>query len=196
MQAGTHTQTVAVATTSSSRRILVGVLGSVLFAVLTWAGANITIPLHPVPITLQTLFVLLSGAILGSRYGALSQMMYVGAGVAGAPVFAAGAAGTAIVTGVTSGYLLGFVLAPMLVGHFIDRRCSAGWYAVIFWCGSLTILGLGVTVITLFFAGSFGEALQVGYVPFVIGDLIKIAAAVSIYKSYRAIRDHRVHRSH
>lgn len=171
----------------AGRRVLVGVLGAVLFAGLTFVGANIRIPLQPVPITLQTMFVLLSGAVLGARFGSIGQALYVGLGVAGVPVFAGAGVGLAVIAGPTGGYLLGFLIAPLVVGRFIARRDSFWWQILVFYCGSLIILGLGVAYLSLFHMGSFVTAVKVGYLPFVPGDFLKILAAVSIYRSYRAL---------
>src|SRR5262245_52763921 len=83
------------------------------FALLTWAGAKVAVPLPftPVPGTLQTLAVLLAGAMLGARAGAASQMAYLVMGLAGLPVFALPGAGPAYFLGPTGGYLVGFILA-------------------------------------------------------------------------------------
>ncbi|MCH7819743.1 MAG: biotin transporter BioY, partial [Candidatus Marinimicrobia bacterium] len=84
------------------------------FALLTALGALIRIPLPftPIPITLQTFFVLLAGAMLGSKRGTLSQMVYVFAGAAGIPIFAGMSSGLALLAGPTGGFLAGFLLAP------------------------------------------------------------------------------------
>ncbi|MCK4969289.1 MAG: biotin transporter BioY, partial [Thermoplasmata archaeon] len=87
-----------------------------IFACLTGLGAFMRVytPWTPVPFTAQVFFVLLSGTVLGSRYGGLSQMMYVLLGVLGVPWFAGGEGGYDYVVGATGGYLVGFVLAASL----------------------------------------------------------------------------------
>lgn len=170
------------------RRLLAGIAGSVVFAGLTVVGANIEIPLRPVPITLQTLFVLLSGAVLGRGFGSLGQALYVGAGVTGLPVFAGGVGGAALALGPTGGYLLGFMVAPLIVGALIERRRALWWQIFALYLGSLTILAFGVIYLGLFYTHDLAEAVRVGYLPFVPGDLLKILAAASIYRSYRAFR--------
>jgi len=168
--------------------LAVGVFGAALFAGLTYVGASIRIPLQPVPITLQTLFVLLSGAILGRHFGSLSQMMYVGLGALGLPIFAGSLAGFGIIAGPTGGYLIGFLVAPVVVGFLIDRRHQVWWNAVVFFSGSLIILSLGVLHLTVFYTHDLLTSLQVGYFPFIPGDILKIVAAVSIYRSYRGLQ--------
>jgi biotin transport system substrate-specific component len=177
----------SIVVTGTGRRVLVGSIGALVFALLTFVGANIEIPLRPVPITLQTLFVVLTGACVGRGFGLMGQSLYVGAGVVGLPVFAGSTAGLAIVTGPTGGYLIGFLLAPLLVGALIRRSERAWWQFAVFYLGSHVVLGLGVLHLALFYTGSFGEALALGYLPFIVGDLLKNAAAVSIYRSYRAL---------
>ncbi len=169
-------------------KALVGTVGALVFAGLTFVGAEIRIPLEPVPITLQTLFVLLAGAVLGSGFGLLAQAFYVGLGAFGLPLFAGGAAGFAVLAGPTGGYLLGFLVAPVLVGRLIHRRSAWWWQLLVFYVGSLSILSLGVLHLTVFYTGDFFEALKVGYFPFVLGDALKILAAVSIFRSYKALR--------
>jgi biotin transport system substrate-specific component len=100
-----------------------------LFAALTALGARVTIPLPftPVPVTLQVLFPLLAGLLLGGKRGALSQAEYVAAGLAGFPVFAKGGSGLAYLFGPTGGYLLGFIAAAFVVGELaaMNRHSSA-----------------------------------------------------------------------
>jgi biotin transport system substrate-specific component len=171
----------------AGRRVVAGTLGAMAFAGLTFVGANIVIPLQPVPITLQTLFVLLAGAVLGRGFGSLGQAFYVGGGTLGLPIFAGSTAGLAIMAGPTGGYLLGFVIAPLVVGSMIRQRASLWWQFLTFYVGSLIVLGLGVTHLTLFYTHDLMQSLKVGYFPFIVGDVLKITAAVSIYRSYGAL---------
>jgi biotin transport system substrate-specific component len=168
--------------------VAVALLGAVLFAGLTFAGAHIRIPLQPVPVTLQTLFVLLSGAVLGRRFGSLSQSLYLGFGAIGVPVFAGSLAGLGVLAGPTGGYLIGFVVAPLFVGALIGRKTQLWWSFLVFSFGSLIILSLGVLHLTLFYTHNLADSLRVGYLPFIPGDILKVLAAVSIYRSYRGLR--------
>src|SRR6267143_5569385 len=120
----------AAATALALPRPLERALPVLAFAFLTWVGARISVPLPmtPVPGTLQTLAVLLAGAILGARAGALSQASYVLMGMAGLPVFALPGSGPAYLLGPTGGYLVGFVAAAFVVGSVLarfDRRKPA-----------------------------------------------------------------------
>lgn len=95
-----------------------------LFAALTAAVAwfKIPLPFTPVPITLQTLAVLLSGAMLGSYYGALSMMIYIGVGAIGLPVFAGGSSGIGVLLGPTGGYLLSYPVASFVIGKMLEKK--------------------------------------------------------------------------
>ena len=171
-----------------SRRVLYGIIGAVVFAGLTFVGANITIPLMPVPITMQTLFVLLGGAVVGGRYGALGQFMYVGAGAMGLPVFASHLGGLGILAGPTGGYLYSFIITPLLISALLGRSRSIAWQAAVFTAGTALIFVFGVAHLALFYTHDLTTALRVGFLPFVPGAIFKIAAAVSIYRSYTALR--------
>ena len=118
------------------------------FALLTALCAQIRIPLGftPVPITGQTFAVLLSGAVLGSRMGAASQLLYVLMGAAGAPFYAGGTGGWEYATGATMGYLLGFVAAAYAVGYLAEHRQDRRFATSIgaFLTGNLVIYALGV----------------------------------------------------
>jgi biotin transport system substrate-specific component len=148
------------------------------------------IPIEPVPITMQTLFVLLAGASIGAGWGSLSQWMYVGLGVAGAPVFAGGASGLGILAGPTGGYLISFLVAPWVIGAMLRRSDRIGWQIFSFTVGKLLILALGVAHLTLFYTHDLGKSLAVGALPFLPGDVFKIAAAVSIHRSSQALVRH------
>lgn len=153
-----------------------------LFVLATAIGARISVPVPftPVPMTLQTLFVLLSGALLGPTLGATAQLAYLGLGIAGLPVFTAGA-GLAYLLGPTGGYLLAFPVAAFLAGIVVDRlprRGVAGGVATFagLFAASLVVLAggaawLGVTT------GDFAGAVALGILPFLVGDLLKVALA-------------------
>ncbi len=158
------------------------------FAVLTgWTSyLELHLPWSPVPVTLQTFWVLLTGVLLGKRYGPLSQLMYVGAGVGGLPFYAGGAAGLGVLTGFTGGYLLGFVLAAALVGWLTDTFLEARSFRAllgIMLVGEVIILGLGALWLGVVLDLSVADALVKGALVFVPGDIVKAAAAAGLAAS-------------
>ena len=154
------------------------------FALLTALCAQIRIPLGftPVPITGQTFAVLLSGAVLGSRMGAASQLLYVLMGAAGAPFYAGGTGGWEYATGATMGYLLGFIAAAYAVGYLAeqhqDRRFATSIGA--FLTGNLVIYALGVPWLMYSLSWDLAEGVAKGLAPFIIGDTIKIMLAAGV----------------
>jgi biotin transport system substrate-specific component len=151
-------------------------------AALTALAAQweIHLPFTPVPITGQTFAVLLTGAALGSTLGASGQFLYVAAGAAGLPIYSGGAAGwdEARAAG-TAGYLIGFIVAAALVGFMAERRQDRQFPTMFtaFILGSFVIYVFGVVGLMLSFDMTLNEAIAAGVVPFVLGDLIKAAAA-------------------
>lgn len=134
----------------------------------------------PVPVTLQTLAVLMAGCLLGSGRGALAVLAYLGEGFAGLPVFSAGRAGISHLLGPTGGYLLGFVAAAFIVGMFAERGAGRSWQ------GTLVMLMVGNIVLYIpgvVWLGAYtgmDRAVSLGFVPFVVGDVLKIAAGWGI----------------
>jgi biotin transport system substrate-specific component len=172
---------------AAARSIAAGLAAAVAFALLTWVGANIYIPLVPVPVTLQTLFVLLAGSIAGARSGLLAQTLYVGGGALGLPLFAGGISGLAVLGGPTGGYLVSFLVAPIVVSRLIRRSDSLAAQAGAFSIGTLVIFALGVSHLAAFYTHDLGTALRLGLVPFIPGAILKVVAAVSIHRSYHAL---------
>jgi biotin transport system substrate-specific component len=170
-----------------TRSIATGVTGALALAGLTWLGANVYIPLYPVPITLQTLFVLLAGSVVARRTGIASQWAYVGAGALGVPVFAGGLAGWGVLAGPTGGFLLSFLIAPVVVSLVLRRSCALGVQIAAFAAGTAVIFVLGVAHLALFYTHDITAALHLGLFPFVPGAIFKIVAAVSIHRSYTAL---------
>jgi biotin transport system substrate-specific component len=183
-------QTSVLSCSFTAKNILTGIFGISLFVGLTYVGSLIRIPLQPVPITLQTLFVLLAGAVLGGRRGSFAELSYVTIGVFGVPIFAGHTAGLAVLAGPTGGYIAAFILAPILIGRLIHRSRSLYWQASVFSFGTLLILAMGTLHLTVFYTHSIAQSLMVGVVPFIPGALFKIAAATSIYRAYSALRNH------
>jgi biotin transport system substrate-specific component len=172
---------------AATRTVAGGLLGAAVIAALTGVGAYIVIPLFPVPITMQTLFVLLAGAAIGGRYGSLGQVFYVGLGVAGVPVFAGGAGGLAVLGGPTGGYLISFLAAPLVVAALLRGSRSLPRLVLSFTAGTVVIFAFGVAHLAAWYTGDLGEALRLGMVPFIPGAVFKIAAAASISRAYWAL---------
>lgn len=153
-----------------------------VFACLTGLGAYMRVytPLSPVPFTAQVFFVLMSGAVLGSRWGGASQMIYVLLGVVGVPWFAGGASGFEYVAGATGGYLVGFVMAAALVGAFVDRdprnRTIVGLVPVMI-LGVLVIYAVGATWLAVVLGLDPWQAIVLGVAPFLLLDLVKAVMA-------------------
>jgi biotin transport system substrate-specific component len=159
-----------------------------LMAALTAVGAYIHIPIGPVPIVLSTLFVLLSGLLLGSRWGLISMGLYLLVGAMGIPVFAGGKGGLAHFFGPTGGYLFGYVLSAWVAGFISERSHQSAVLqiiAIIF--GSLAIYVIGVPWLKMVTNMSWEKSLLVGMVPFLIGDTVKGAAAFLLARSTRPI---------
>jgi biotin transport system substrate-specific component len=154
-----------------------------LFAALTAIGAFIKIPLpiSPVPITLQVFFVLLAGLILGARGGGTSMTVYVILGIIGLPVFSGGSSVLGVLLGPTGGYLLGFIAGAFLTGLVYTRTGSTRIGAIIAMvAGLILIYLLGVIQLSTAAQMSIQQAIAVGVLPFLIGDAIKIAAALIV----------------
>jgi biotin transport system substrate-specific component len=166
---------------SSGARALVLVTAGAALTALA-AQLSFSVPWTPVPYTGQTAAVLLVGTVLGWRLGAASMLLYVLAGIAGAPIYAHGAHGVDELLGATGGYLVGFILAAMLVG----RLAEGGWdrtplqAAGLMLLGNLVIYAIGVPVLALALSLPAGDALQSGALVFLPWDAAKIALAAGL----------------
>lgn len=156
----------------------------------TAAGAYIIIPLPPVPVTLQTFFLYLAAALLGGRLAALSQVVYLLIGIIGLPVFAGGKGGLGVLFGPTGGYLIGFVAAAYLTGKLIQWQKTPGLpgLAVAMALGTAVIYLLGAAQLTLVAHLTWGRALAVGVLPFLVGDAVKIGVAAFVAQRVRRHR--------
>ena len=167
-------------------------LAATLFVtVLTAAASQISVPLPftPVPFTFQPMVVLLGGVVLGPELGLLSQVLYLAAGIAGLPVFAASpmlTQGPARLLGPTAGYLLSYPFAAWVAGVLarrgLDRRYLTSVVAMA--AGLAVVFACGVLWLALFAPGadrrSLSAALAVGFYPFVVADLVKLCLAAAI----------------
>ena len=173
------------AATSAVTKAALVVFGSLLLAV----SAQFKIPLYPVPVTGQTLVVLLIGMTYGPRLGGITIAAYLFEGAIGLPVFAGGAAGGAVLMGPTAGYLFGFLLAATAMGYLAERgigRTVVSTIAamvigncVIYLCGALWLAN---------FIG-FGQAIAAGVLPFLYGDALKLVVAAGLMPwAWRAVK--------
>ena len=159
-----------------------------LMAALTAVGSYIIVPIGPVPIVLSTLFVLLSGLLLGSRWGFVSICLYLFVGAIGLPVFSGGRGGIAHFLGPTGGYLFGYLLAAWVSGLVSERSRGILLLDILsVIMGSLLIYGLGVPWLKMVTQMPWAKAFIVGMAPFLIGDAIKASVAVILARSVRPI---------
>jgi biotin transport system substrate-specific component len=142
---------------------------------LIGAGAWVSIPFVPVPLTLQTLFVLLSGVLL-RRWGFFPPLCYVALGALGLPVFHNGLAGIGVLLGPTGGFIAGFVPAGLLAGLAYERRERPVRVAGLV-LGGIAIYAVGAGWLILSTGMAPPAALAVGVLPFVAGDSVKTTAA-------------------
>ena len=170
--------------TSAVTRAALVIFGSLLLAL----SAQFKIPLYPVPVTGQTLVVLLIGMTYGPRLGGITMAADLFEGALGLPVFAGGTAGVAVLMGPTGGYLFGFLLAGVAMGYLAERgmgRTVVSTIAamaignfVIYLCGALWLAN---------FIG-FGQAIAAGVLPFLYGDALKLVVAAGLMPlAWRAV---------
>jgi len=159
-----------------------------LMAALTTAGAYLSIPIGPVPIVLQNLFIFLSGLLLGPVWGTASVGVYLLAGILGLPVFAGGIGGIGRFAGPTGGYLLGFLPAVCVIGFISNvSKTNVVRDLLAMICGSLIIYACGLSWLKILTNMTLGKTLAVGMYPFLPGDALKMAAAVPIAKALRPV---------
>ena len=173
-------QTAPAAIPSLAQRVVQGFAlalgGSLLLAV----SAKVQVPFYPVPMTLQTLAVLLLGAGLGARLAAASVALYLIEGLAGLPVFAGAVAGPVYMAGPTGGFLVGFLAAAALIGFAADRRWDRTWIRL------LVSLSLGHAIVFAFgflwLAQLIGadKAFAGGVAPFALATIVKTLLAAAL----------------
>ena len=163
---------------------------------LVAALAQVAIPLWPVPITGQTLAVLLVGAGLGAARGAAALALYAILGGIGLPIYSDAASGWSVLLGPTGGYILGFIAAAGIVGWAAERSWDRGWYKPIitFVGGSLIVFAIGlpwlaVSLGQLGLPNDMQSVLIAGFYPFLIGGLIKAAIAAALLPALWAAAD-------
>jgi len=161
-----------------------------IFTALTSIGAFISIPIGPVPITLQTFFVLLSGIILGSKKALLSQISYVLLGLMGLPIFAGFSGGLQTIFKPSFGFLAGCIIAAYCVGKFIENKPKTiknMSFSVMI--GTIIIYAIGLPymyfILNIMLASNLTtiKILEIGMLLFIPGDVLKAATAVLIGKN-------------
>ena len=169
--------------------ILLVLVGSALLAI----SAQISVPMYPVPMTLQTLVVSLIGLTYGSRLGAATVIAYLAEGAMGLPVFAGFLGGPAPLMGPTSGFLWGFVGVAWLTGFLVERGFDRG-FVKLFIAAILPAMLLfvpGVVALKLVTGLGWEMALMAGMVPFLVGAVVKAAIAALATNGGWAMLDRR-----
>ncbi len=178
-----HSLTTTVRLRADRALVLRRVAGVLTFALLTAGGAPVSVPLPytPVPMTLQTLCVLLAGVTLGPRLGLLSMAFYLLLGTAGYHVFAGGTWGLTTLFGATGGYLLGFALAQPLIGTLAHRH-GGTWRDLLLavLVGKLIVYACGLVWLAGWLGVGWREAFALGFSPFALGGVLKGALAVGL----------------
>jgi len=169
------------------------VVGGIGFIALL-AQISIPVPGSPVPVTGQTLAVLLIGTTYGARLGFITFASYLLAGIAGAPIFAHSATsanhGIARLTGATGGYLVGMLVASLLLGYLADRKADqkfrTSFPALLL--GDVVIFAFGLTWLHASLDMTWAATIKAGFTPFILGEALKIAiTATSLPLVWRRI---------
>jgi biotin transport system substrate-specific component len=168
-------------------RVIRRILGVFIFTIFTSLGAFVRIPLpfSPVPITLQTFFVLLAGLILGGNLGLTSQLFYITLGASGLSIFTNAGSGLYYLLGPTGGYLFGFILVSFFIGRLSKKINNNFILFSLITAASMMILICGGVWLMLLFKISFSKAFFLGILPFIPGDIIKSLLAYLIYRKIK-----------
>lgn len=154
---------------------------SAMFVALTAICSQIQIPLPMVPINLALFAIYLAGAILGPKYGTLSVLTYVLLGGIGAPIFAGFSGGFGIIAGPTGGYIIGYIVATLIVG-LITKKCGYSWWTLVI----AMVVGLtacyivGTTWFMYITGNSLAASMTYCVIPFLPGDVVKIILATAL----------------
>ena len=154
---------------------------SVVFLAIT---ANIRIPLWPVPVTMQTFGVFLIAFFFGSKKGAMSIISYIIAGLLGLGVFAGYKSGISALLGPTAGYIIGFLFMTIIIGWMIEHGYGRTKKSVLLCIliSEITLYSLGLTGLWLYLRNaSLLKVLQLGFFPFIIGDIVKAILAIGLF---------------
>ena len=172
-----------------TRRLATDVVLVAAGAAFVSLAAQLTIPMVPVPITGQTLAVLLVGASLGAMRGAISLALYAVLGIVGVPVFSEASQGLAIVGGPTGGYIIGFIFAAALTGWLAQREWDHRILKALaaFGAGTLVTFAFGLPWLAFWlgangFDNDLNAVLQSGLYPFIVGGIIKAVLAAGFIR--------------
>ncbi len=173
-----------------ARNVVLVALG-VLFTALL-AQVSVPVPGSPVPVTGQTLAVVLTAASLGPARGVSVQVVYILAALVGLPFYSEASGGWDVVVGATGGYVFGFIPAAYLIGlaarHGADRRFRTS--VPLFVAGQAVVFAVGVPWLALATGMSAAQALEAGFYPFILGGLVKAAVAAAVLGgAWRVARD-------
>ena len=169
-----------------TRKYLITALMSAVIMILS--PFSIAIPISPVPISLSTLTIYLASYILGSKYAAISTMLYVLLGIIGLPVFTGFTGGVAKVLGPTGGYIISYVFLAIIAGSVIEKNydnkviCFLGMLL-----GTIVLYIVGSLWLAFVMRISFRAALFAGVIPFIPGDIVKMIVALFLGDRIRII---------
>jgi biotin transport system substrate-specific component len=174
------------------RTAVVNIVSVVVGAGVVGALAQVSIPLWPVPITGQTLGVLVVASLLGLWRGVSAMVLYAAAGAAGLPWFSDASSGVSVILGPTGGYILGFIVAAALTGWLAqrkwDRKILGG--IVAFLAGSVSVFALGLPWLAAVLGLTLEQTLEFGLYPFIIGGVIKAVVAAGLIRGGWQIATH------
>lgn len=164
------------------RHLVTDIVLVVLGAALVGGFAQLYVPLWPVPVTGQTLAVLLVGSTLGAVRGALSMVAYAVIGGLGVPWFSEAAHGWGVIAGPTGGYIVGFVLSAAFVGWLAERRWDRKLLkaAATFLGGSLVVFAVGLPWLSFVLGTDVETTLEYGLYPFIVGGIVKALLAAGL----------------
>jgi biotin transport system substrate-specific component len=158
---------------------------SAIFAAMMAVGGLIAIPFFPIPLTLQTFFAYLSVLYL-KKWAFLSQLVYIGLGLIGLPVFGGGASGYLVLIGPAGGFLFGFIAGALVSGNLLQKTAGVGYatVAALLLCATV-IFTAGWLWLAYWLQGNLTGALLIGVLPFLPGDAAKMALALIIGKKMK-----------
>ena len=167
-----------------ANRVALKFSAAVFFVIAISLGAFIRVPLPftPVPMTLQTFFVLLAAGLLGMRLGLFTQLAYIFLGIIGVPVFTGAYAGFIYFSGPTAGYIFGFIVATIFISSFIKYAKENILLLIgIFILASLLLLLCGVIWLKISLQLTWIKSFFIGFIPFLPGDIIKATLAAFLF---------------